>query len=152
MKAKIIKVWTVYGYQGRKAGRRCIFECHVCKKHKEVVYSIIRKGGGIYCSIKCRQKGQSLFRTGENSNVWKGGKRKCSKTGYILIRVGNKYIREHRLKIEKKLGRKLKSWEIFHHKNGIKDDNRLKNLELVTLKTHKGKVKCPYCEQRFYIK
>ena len=84
--------------------------------------------------------------------MWKGGRCKNS-NGYILIRQGVKeYIFEHRLVMEKHLGRKLETWEIVHHKNGVRDDNRIENLEVVFRKTHFGKVRCPKCLYEFLIK
>jgi hypothetical protein len=71
------------------------------------------------------------YRGKDNPN-WKGGRWK-DEMGYIRIPTTpgtDDYIYEHRLVMEKKLGRKLKPEEIVHHKNGIKDDNRPENLDL----------------------
>lgn len=53
-------------------------------------------------------------------NRWK------NRHGYIMINGKP----EHRIVMENYLGRPLTKGETVHHKNGIRDDNRLENLEL----------------------
>ena len=56
---------------------------------------------------------------------------------YKLIKVGNKWVHEHRYVMEVHIGRKLCGiHEVVHHRNGDKHDNRLENLELMYKRNH----------------
>jgi len=79
--------------------------------------------------------------------------------GYVILykpkykwRRKDNTILEHRYVMEIKLNRKLEKHEIVHHKNGNRQDNRLKNLELKTIKTHypgSDLCRCPNCGYEF---
>ena len=72
----------------------------------------------------------------EKNYFWNGG-RMTDDDGYILVKKpdhphanNNGYVREHRLRMEKKLGRYLTRREVVHHKDLDRSNNELSNLEL----------------------
>ena len=54
---------------------------------------------------------------------------------YILVSPG-KYIGEHRLVMQDYLQRTLEPWEVVHHKNGNRLDNRPENLMVCSQSEH----------------
>ena len=83
----------------------------------------------------------SFYSKGEKSCRWKGGRR--SREGYISVycpdhpyAAADNSVYEHRLVVEKEIGRYLTKDEFVHHINGIKDDNRIENLVILTNSEH----------------
>lgn len=71
------------------------------------------------------------------------GHKKLRGDGYIYIYFPDHpqstkegYIMEHILVMECNIGRWLKEDEVVHHKNHIRDDNRIENLQLMTFSEH----------------
>lgn len=82
--------------------------------------------------------------TGPNHPCWKGGK-VTDRHGYVRVippgqpsRGSSRRVAEHRFVMETHLGRKLRRNENVHHKNGIRHDNRIENLELWAKSHPKG--------------
>lgn len=60
-----------------------------------------------------------------------------SKDGYVLkSSESGKDQFEHRQIAEQILGRRLEHWEVVHHINGRRDDNRISNLCVMSRENH----------------
>jgi hypothetical protein len=125
-------------YQG---GRSC----------QEIGDALGMSGGAVYYHLRCmgiqrrpRQEAVKLTGArisrklkGRRSPNYKGGRTRQGE-GYVLIHMPTHpradrsgYVFEHRLFMERHLGRLLTAEEVVHHRNGRKDDNRFENLEVM---------------------
>lgn len=88
-----------------------------------------------------------IYKTREESHAWKRGYKFYN--GYKYVLVGkNKYRAEHTLIMENKIGRKLNKNEVVHHINENRLDNRIENLQLMTISEHLSHHKKVYWEKQ----
>lgn len=83
---------------------------------------------------------------GENNPMWDGGV-KYEDDGYKLIWVpehpnsnSQGYVREHRLVVERYIGRYLETEEVVHHINKDRQDNRIENLQILSSNSEHAKL------------
>lgn len=124
---------TVLRHDPRQSARakRPVWVCRCdCGKIKRVRSGNLRVGSVKSCGCLSRRRGP-------DNPAWKGGRSVVD--GYVVLTVyenGRKrHVKEHRLMMERRLGRHLFRHESVHHKNGLRGDNRYANLELWS-KTH----------------
>ena len=106
--------------------------------------SIYKKAikNGLYRDSEISYKNRSIAHKAEKSGNWNGGKR-TTKKGYAQILQKDHpradvagYVMEHIFIMSEHLGRDITLDEVVHHKNGLKSDNRVENLEVMSFGEH----------------
>ena len=146
--------------------------CKFCDKQIAYKSACNHYRRNAYCSIICKAR-YTKAAAGPEHPLWKTGKHK-NKLGYVIINIhklpkediklvtsmarakrsnNDQEVLEHRLVMAKHLGRPLKRAETVHHLNGLRDDNRIENLELWIGSHQPGlraaEIECPCCGYTF---
>jgi endogenous inhibitor of DNA gyrase (YacG/DUF329 family) len=141
----------LYRSQGAKDKRFCSRACLAASQRKgverrcegcgEAIYVVPSMGVRRFCNRACfehhRRKRSGTGRTHNGREVIR------DHSGYLRIwepdhpAANQGRVLEHRWVIEQAIGRFLTSDEHVHHLNGVKDDNRLENLQVMDAQEHR---------------
>lgn len=104
--------------------------CETCGASFVAEPNQVKRGHGRFCSYDCKYAADR----GVEKVI---GTRYVRPDGYVSIKVGiREYALEHRLIAADQLGRPLGPDDQVHHINGVRDDNRPENLEVLTNAEH----------------
>jgi uncharacterized protein (DUF1330 family) len=147
LKGKLFGYWTVLKriVNNKKGGSMWLCRCK-CGKLYKVTGDNLNNNRSTKCRSCASKEIKPFLHTEESKekisftklNQKKYKLRLKNSQGYIGIYCPNHpfkhphdgRVAEHRLVMEKHLGRYLKPEEVVHHINGIRDDNRIENLIL----------------------
>ena len=154
---------TIRSRNSNGRGNYCILKCDNCGETFERGFVLSNRHKNHFCIRKCldvysrenhwskgkprKQETKDKIREaltgrkrpefwGKNNPSYKNGKTKNSR-GYIIVSHQGKRIPEHRMIVEKIVGRELDRMEEVHHMDENKSNNDINNLYLFTKKDHR---------------
>jgi hypothetical protein len=145
-----------YDNIGRKISKHYQGICVMCKEpYQRTFWSPHGETCGRTCAARLRVVHRTHpWKDGQHPPNWKGivqkGLRQYVPKGHPY-RDQKGYVAQHRLVMEQHIGRYLEPFEKVHHRNGVKTDNRIDNLEIVTHARPNGVVICPHCRKSFQV-
>lgn len=128
-----------FGIEPRRSGFTPELLERICEERKGKPSKLL----GRHLSDEVKRKMSEAHSGHYNKPTEFGGHAKKRNDGYIKVycpthqaATKDGYVMEHRLIMENLIGRQLEQNEVVHHKNHTRDDNRIENLQLMTISEH----------------